>query len=515
MIRAVIYTRVSSRRQVSNVSLDLQERTCREYCAANGYDVERIYREEGESAKTSERTELMQMLADLRKRPGFIEVVVVYDTSRFARNAFDHASLKKLLLAAGAKLRAATQPIEDSTPGRAIEGIFAVFNQLDNELRSDKVVAGMKETAARGLWPWAAPLGYRNARSADGRKIVSIDPEAGTLLQRGFELAASGVAPAEILQKLTALGLRSRKGGQLRYADMARVLRNPFYRGLVRSMHWAIEVPGQHPALIDDRTWHRVQAQLGGRSTEQPPRRSENPDFPLRGFVRCAHCGTVLTASWSTGKQGKSYAYYRCWARKCGVTINVPAPRLERQFGDLLKSVELDPAMARLVEASLQEVWAELRKTSERDSAGTRRRIADLERRKHRLVEAYIYQQAIDRATYDRELAGIEDATTLANLELHETAVDDLDLDGALGFARHVLTRTCKLWQEANSSQKRRLQALIFPKGVTFDGNRLGTPEIASIFNWLRPSLVGEVKMVEQKGLEPSTPTLRTWCSPS
>jgi len=144
------------------------------------------------------------MLAALRARPGLVEYVVVYDTSRFARDVYVHASLKQLLMKSGARLRAATQPLEDTAAGRAIEGVFAVFNQLDNELRAEKVTAGMKETVARGRWPWAAPLGYRNDRR-DGRKVVVFDDERARLMKKAFESVAGGDAPAEVLRRVTAL----------------------------------------------------------------------------------------------------------------------------------------------------------------------------------------------------------------------------------------------------------------------------------------------------------------------
>lgn len=118
--RAVIYTRVSSEEQVKNLSLDVQERACREYCERQGWAVDRVFREEGESARTANRTQLKALLAHLRAHSGLIEYVVVYDTSRFARDAYVHASVKQLLMQSGARLRAATQPIEDTAAGRAI-----------------------------------------------------------------------------------------------------------------------------------------------------------------------------------------------------------------------------------------------------------------------------------------------------------------------------------------------------------------------------------------------------------
>ncbi len=511
-MRAVIYTRVSSEEQVSNLSLDVQEKTCREYCARNGWTVETVYREEGESAKTANRTELRHLLADLRARPA--DFVVVYDTSRFARDVHVHTSLKQLLKKTGTQLRAATQPIEDTAAGRAIEGVFAVFNQLDNELRAEKITAGMKETVSRGLWPWAAPLGYRNARSAEGRKIVIHDGERAVLMRRGFESIAAGEAPADVLRHLTALGLTSRKGGPIRYQEFRKVLRNPFYKGIARSGVWGIETQGQHEPLVDAATWARVQQRLDGRTIVPAARSKANPEFPLRGFVRCAACGRPLTASNSRGKMGKTYPYYRCWNKGCGAA-QVRAERLEQTFSELLQRVEIAPGMVRLIEAALIDLWHQRGRESGRQTAAAKSRITELERKKQRLVQAYVYDQALDRPTYDRELATLDESLTLAHLELRDAQLEDLDLEAALSHAKSLLTSTSTLWKTVPAPKKRRLQPLIFPAGVTYDGKALGTPATAFVFSLLSPETTMKVDLVEQKGFEPSTPTLRTWCSPN
>ena len=49
-MRAVIYCRVSSADQVKNLSLSTQEKACREYCAREGYDVDQVFIDAGESA---------------------------------------------------------------------------------------------------------------------------------------------------------------------------------------------------------------------------------------------------------------------------------------------------------------------------------------------------------------------------------------------------------------------------------------------------------------------------------
>jgi DNA invertase Pin-like site-specific DNA recombinase len=410
MTRAVIYTRVSSEEQTKNLSLDVQEKSCRDFCTRSGWAVEKVYREEGESAKTADRTRLKELLKDLRLRPGLVEYVVVYDTSRFARDVYVHTSLKQLLMGLGVKLRASTQPIEDTAAGRAIEGVFAVFNQLDNELRAEKVTAGMRETAARGGWPWAAPLGYQNDRTPDGRKCVAIDPERGRLMRKGFELVRDGVNPAEALRRLTALGLRGKTGRVVRRQEFHKFLRNPFFKGTVSSPGFGIEVPGKHEALVDPSTWESVQIQLaGGARPDLVSRTRANPEFPLRGFIRCDHCGKPLTGALSRGKMGLRYGYYFCWGKGCR-KVNIRTERLEDLFGALLRSVQLEPAMMRLLEAALRDTWQDLRRDSTQEVAAIRRRITELEKRKELLVEAYIYRQAVDRATYDAQKSALDEA---------------------------------------------------------------------------------------------------------
>ncbi len=211
-----------------------------------------------------------------------------------------------------------------------------------------------------------------------------------------------------------------------------------------------------------------------------------------------------MTASNSRGKMGKTYPYYRCWIKGCGAA-QVRAERLEEAFSDLLRRIEISPGMVRLIEASLLEIWKGLREESTQQAATAKKRIAELERRKQRLVQAYVYDQAIDRPTYDRELTTLDEALTFASLELRDAQLEGLDLEAALGYARSLLSNTSKVWEAASAPRKRSLQTLIFPEGVTFDGKGLGTPSTTFIFSLLGAGICDLEEMVEPKGIEPST----------
>ena len=114
-LRAIIYCRVSSKEQTQNLSLPVQEDQCRTFCKLNSWEVDRVFIERGESAKTANRTELQATLAYLRdqnKRRVNIHVFVVTNVDRFARDAFDHAIIRRHLAGLGVTLRSVSQPID-------------------------------------------------------------------------------------------------------------------------------------------------------------------------------------------------------------------------------------------------------------------------------------------------------------------------------------------------------------------------------------------------------------------
>jgi DNA invertase Pin-like site-specific DNA recombinase len=70
MVGAVIYVRVSTKEQTENLSLATQLKVCEDYCDRQAFHVLARFREEGESAKTADRTELQKLLRFCRTNKG-------------------------------------------------------------------------------------------------------------------------------------------------------------------------------------------------------------------------------------------------------------------------------------------------------------------------------------------------------------------------------------------------------------------------------------------------------------
>jgi len=95
MVGAVIYVRVSTKEQTENLSLPTQLRACEEYCRRQGYEVLERFHEEGESAKTTDRSQLQSLLTYCRLNKGRVHFVVVFKLTRFARDPPSPCGLRR------------------------------------------------------------------------------------------------------------------------------------------------------------------------------------------------------------------------------------------------------------------------------------------------------------------------------------------------------------------------------------------------------------------------------------
>src|SRR3954470_1568137 len=92
----IIYSRVSSAEQVQGTSLAMQERLCKEYAERENIKIFNCYVEEGESAKTANRTEFQKALQFCSSKKQKVDFFIVHKVDRFARNQDDHVATKAL-----------------------------------------------------------------------------------------------------------------------------------------------------------------------------------------------------------------------------------------------------------------------------------------------------------------------------------------------------------------------------------------------------------------------------------
>jgi site-specific DNA recombinase len=284
--KAIVYVRVSTEEQVENYSLDTQLDICRKEAEKRGMQVVEVFREEGRSAKTANRPELIKLLEFCRKNKKFIDAVIVYRLDRISRQTSDYLAIRKKLSECEIQLISASEPTGNSPTEKFVETMLAGFAQMDNDIRSERSRNGMKARFLSGLINGAAPLGYINEKS-----YATKDPETWDLIKAAWERMATGTTSLrEMSEILNKQGVREKKRGKvtlIKSQTLSCIFKNKFYYGVLSSPTYREEVKGQHVPMITEELFYRVQAVIEGRNNSKAvllaKKNPNNPNF--RPFI--------------------------------------------------------------------------------------------------------------------------------------------------------------------------------------------------------------------------------------
>jgi site-specific DNA recombinase len=331
---AVLYLRVSTKEQEDNFSMETQQAACTTHCMQKGLNILAKFQEVA-SAKTVEHRPQFQLMLDYcAKHHKEIRAVVVYSVSRFARNGAEHLTIRAALKKLDIRILSATEDFDESSGGRLNEGLMGLLAQWDNDVRSERTIAGMTTAITGGKFCHRAPVGYINNRDAPGGLVV--DSDRAALVRKSYELFDAGYTKTEALNKVRALGLTMPTTGKpVSPQTFDKVLRNPVYSGCVQSK-WGITAKGMFPPIIEEDLYDRVQVKLSGNGTiDRQVRSRHSESFPLRVFVKCSGCGRSLTGSYSTRRNGRKYGHYACPTLGCR-EVKFQKDELHQKFIELL-----------------------------------------------------------------------------------------------------------------------------------------------------------------------------------
>lgn len=471
--RAVIYCRVSSDRQVENYSLETQEKICVEYAERNEFEVVENFIEEGESAKTADRTKLQELLKYCYNKPNNIQVVIFHKIDRFARDRFDYDTVCYGLRAKGITIHSATEPIAENPTGRLMEGVLASFAQFDNEIRTERSVLGMKAALKEGRFIWVAPVGYDNAL-VNGKGSIVPNKKAD-IVRSCFEKVAQNLEPVEVIHKSKIKeGLTGRTGKPLSRSQFHQMIRNPLYCGTVRGFGETFE--GSFKPIITTELFKEVQLVLKYRSKKNyTAYQIKNPDFPLRRFLMHPS-GTKITGAWSKGRS-KKYAYYRYSIHN----IAVAKDSLETKFVEYLNSFKLNSEKL----SELKSLFNKWYNNKIENGKNTKIKIAKLIEEQELKLDQVFQEKGngnISEFIFNKQVEIIEKRLISLQYELSQTKTSKDNLNETLNFISYYLKSPGEVWKKANPVTKLRIQWFEFPNGVTFDGNEFGTGEIRSIY---------------------------------
>lgn len=512
--QAVIYLRVSTEEQVENYSLDTQEDICKKEAERKGLSVTQTFREEGRSAKTiTGRPVLIEMLEFCRKHKKDIDAIIIYRLDRISRQTSDYLAIRKKLAECEIQLISATEPTGNSPTEKFVETMLAGFAQMDNDVRSERTKNGMKARFMAGLTSGGhAPSGYLSKKG-----YLVKDPEAfDTIRDAWFEVATGTQTLNNIADMLNRKGMKSgipgRKNHIMRPQTVGRIFRNKFYAGKVISTKYGIEVQGQHPPMVSEELFYKVQAILDGRSTTinlpSARREKDNPDFPLRRIVKCPHCGSSFTGAKSSGKRQK-YGYYFCQKRCKGQNIAVDV--MESATLELLSDISLKENTVKLFIAFLRKAYYQRIKTVQK-----RREEADTDLKKiYEMRQALIQKNLSGVYTDDifrEQNKFLEEKISAINIAKNDELIGKYNLEKIIKFVETKLTNLSELYTNSDLPQKRTLLCSIFPSGLLWSENRYSNTKINQCYSAITDIENLQISFGSLKGNRTPVTTLKAWC---
>jgi site-specific DNA recombinase len=490
------YIRVSTVEQArEGASLDVQERVIREHAERNGWRMDKVFIEKGESAKTTDRTELQALLSYCKNNAKNVDAVLVYKIDRLTRKAADFYTLKGIFATLGVQLVSVSEPIQDDPIGRFLGNVLAGTAQLDNDIRSERCKNGMKEAVRNGRYVWKAPLGFRNA-TVDGKKNIEPENPQAEFVARGFCLVDKGYTPTEALRMLERDGFHKRNGKKITFSHWSKLLRLPLYAGHITAFGEVVR--GCFMPIVDKELFERVQVILRRNSTKHTSYQRQREDFPLRSLLTCP-CGQHLTASWSRGRHGNRYPYYRC--TKCK-GVNHKRDTVELKFIELLIDKSMDQNLVPLLRIAIEENVKLAETETEKRRRAAKRCIAALEGEQEQVVKKNL------AGVYGDDMA--KRLTQKAEMDIRALREELVSLPTANERLEHIVENGLQVmsdvrtaWKTFPLSQKQRFQSFLFPKGVCFNNGDFGTPETALILDLKTTFRDGKLLLVASRGIEP------------
>jgi site-specific DNA recombinase len=351
--RCAIYTRKSSEEGLEQDfnSLQAQREACEAYISSQRHEgwkaLPAAYDDGAYSGGTMERPALKQLLADVAA--GKVDIVVVYKVDRLTRSLMDFAKIVEIFDRQRVSFVSVTQAFNTtSSMGRLTLNVLLSFAQFEREVTGERIRDKIAASKKKGLWMGGfVPLGYR----PDQRTLVIHKKEA-EIVQTIFRLYCETGSVAKVEAELVRRGIRRPKskaitsgrtygGRTFTRGEIYKFLSNPVYVGEIG--HKGQRFDGQHPAIIDPKTWALARTRLATNTHARHIQLGAKDPSLLAGLL-FDDTGTRLTPT-HTNRQGKRYRYYakpssqphkRGRPRETNRGWRIPAPEIEKATVDLL-----------------------------------------------------------------------------------------------------------------------------------------------------------------------------------
>ena len=405
---AGIYIRVSTEDQArEGFSLPEQEKRLRAMCEYKGYEIYKIYKDAGISAKTgNHRPAFEELLEDIKNKK--CNTIVVLKLDRLTRSVYDMEHIMKFLDENNAYLDCANDDINTTNAnGKMVARLLTTVSQNEIERTSERTKIGLAGAIASGHIPHKSPLGYKR----DG-KILVPDLSTKDVIIRIFNLYNEGNSYqtiANIFKKEEVLGRTNWYDSTIQ-----KILENEIYKG-----DFVHGKRTKNPTYYKDVVEPLVSKELWEECQVQKKKNSRSYKRTLTYLflqkLSCPKCGRILGGKATTKKNGNSYYYYYC--NDCKLTIK--ETEIEEEIEHFINDIyEYDSVVN-------QTLLPMIKTKIENPKEEIQKEISNQNQKLERIKKAYV-NGTFTLVEYDEERKIVE--TTIIELEnrLNECEVCDV-----------------------------------------------------------------------------------------
>ena len=326
---AGLYIRVSTEDQArEGFSLPEQEKRLRAMCEYKGYEIYKVYKDAGISAKTgNSRPGFEELLQDIRDKK--CNTIVVLKLDRLTRSVFDWEKIIRFLEENDAYLDCANDDINTTNAnGKMISRILTSVSQNEIERTSERTKFGMVGAIKEGHIPHKAPFGYKH----ENKKLIPNEATKDQVI-RIFNLYYQGNS----YQTISNLYNKEKVFGKTNWKDstILKIIENPIYKGDFihgkRTKNPTYYEDVVEP-LISKELWEECQVQKKKNSRNY----KRNEDYLFLQKLKCPHCNRILAGKATRKKNGSIYYYYYCHDCK----INIKETDIEKEFDNFIEDIQ-------------------------------------------------------------------------------------------------------------------------------------------------------------------------------
>ena len=468
VMKIAAYCRVSTEKEAQIDSLEKQIEFFNEFTKKNGYELYKLYADEGISGKQiKHRKQFQQMMQDAKAKK--FERVVVKDVSRFARNTVD-------LLQSIRELKSYGIQVDFLNNGEVMEGgsefiltILGAMAQQESANMSKRVKFGKDITAQKGRVPNIV-FGYD--KMPNERYTLKINEEEAKIVKEIFEsYVYKGIGTSKIAWDLNDRGIRTKKTkSKWVQTSIVRMLKNPIYTGRVTNKKSEVtdfitgtrkELPEEEwivverpeMRIISDELFNRAQDILAQRSNEfKLNNKREKTEYIFSTLIYCKHCGySFRRIKRKYTNDGPEYIRWVCSGRNsmgvnhCPNTTVIDEEELLNAIKEYLKSIISNKKnFMKAVEKEFEKI-TKLRESNERSEESLLQEIEKVTVKKQKYMEMFqnevINIQELKQYTnpLNEDIARLERELKLITSEIKEKDVLEKELTKTIKTVDDIL----------------------------------------------------------------------------